>query len=215
MKNLGIDTNVPITSGWQPPHVPETVRQVAGQDHITFVARYLKNPRRGGLTKLEAELIARKRLFIVSVFEENPTSPAYFSMMQGRQDGRLAAMRAADCRQPKLTPVYLTVDYDASPSDLPAIRNYFRKAYVELVASEYLLGVYGSDLVCQDLAAFFRYAFNYEPYLWLSMSAGWERAGRSSYPYALKQLAMGSTDAYDFDVSDTHAGGWMPAPAGG
>lgn len=102
-----------------------------------------------------------------SVYERGePTGPEYFTSAQANQDVGLFLDWALMVGQPVGTPVFLTVDYDADPSDVGA---YIETFHNTLKPHGFLTGVYGSGSVCS-------WAKNagYGHFTWLAQSDKWD-----------------------------------------
>lgn len=194
---LGCDTATPIT---------KSSLQTLISGGYTFVGRYLGSH----LTSDEVKLITEGGLYIVSLYEKNPTKLSYFTAAQGQLDAIRAIKKAKDLGQPLRTPIYFTVDYDASPSDirggintyLEAIRDEFKKE-----GNPYKLGLYGSGMVL-------KYFQNTYTYTWLAGAAAW-RESKDYTGWSIKQYANGTTIRsgagsikIDKDQSNGAAGGW-------
>lgn len=198
---LGCDTATTITSARL---------QTLLNGGYTFVARYL-----GGnyaLTATEKTTITNGGLYIVSIWESgSPTSSSYFTTTQGTTDATNAITAAQAIGQPSGTPIYFTVDYDASDSDVSgAIKNYLKAVKSVFIDQgyPYALGLYGSGAVLT-------YYKNTFTYTWLAGATGWR--GSSTYTdWALKQhdnnTALGSGSGsitIDKDDSNGAGGGWQ------
>lgn len=157
-----------------------------------FVGRYynINNPGKN-LTYAEANFLSALGIKIIAVWENGfPTSSAYFSYKKGFADGAAAYEYASSViHQPALTPIYFAVDYDASISDTnKEIIAYFTgigDAFNQISPgnSGYLIGVYGSGLVCKTLLAAQKVT-----YCWLAQSKGW--SGYNTFKvYNIRQLA--------------------------
>lgn len=159
------------------------------QEGYNFVCRYynINNPSKN-LTYAEANFLSSVGLDIVAVWENGfPTSSSYFSEQKGIYDGTAAYQYASlTILQPKKTPIYFAVDYDASEVEIDgAITAYFTgisKAFKQL-GSDYTIGVYGSGLVCRKIKN-----EGVASHSWLAQSTGW-RESRIYKDYNIKQLA--------------------------
>ncbi len=198
---LGCDTATTITSA-------RLATLVNGG--YTFVGRYLAGSY--ALTASEKNIITGGGLYIVSIWEKgSPTSSSYFTAEKGTSDAKSAISAAQAIGQPSGTPIYFTVDYDASASDISGpIKNYLQAVKAVFVEQNYpyALGLYGSGAVLT-------YYQNTFTYTWLAGASGW--SGSSTYTgYALKQYSNGTTIGsgtgqitIDKDDSNGSAGGWM------
>lgn len=191
---------------------------------VVFVGRYYAVSSASAwkvLTVPEAQAVSAAGLYIVSIWEENPTQVSYFTYPQGRTDGRNAFnLAAGQFGQPPDTPVYFAVDYDAVPADRPSIVDYFygvRQGYTDLVLAQcqagrsvgpYYTGVYGScDVLtwCRGLGL--------ATYFWQAYAPAWS-AGRNAADWPGYQLRQRGADqtmcgiSIDPDVSSGAGGGW-------
>ncbi len=160
---------------------------------FNFVCRYynINNPAKN-LTFAEANYLTSAGLRIVTVWENGfPTISSYFSHQKGIADGTAAYEYASNViKQPSGTPIYFAVDYDASQTDInDRILSYFEgiiEGFGHLSSTQrdpvYLIGVYGSGLVCKSLLA-----ANKVTYTWLAQSQGW-RGYKTFTQYNIKQL---------------------------
>ena len=194
---LGCDTATKLTQG---------TLQTLVNEKYTFVGRYLN-----ALTPEERTYILREGLFIVSLYEwGNPTHIGYFTAARGSKDADNAIQKARALGQPVNTPIYFTVDYDASPSDmaggitqyLQAVKHVFGKA-----GNPYELGLYGSGAVLS-------YFKNTYPYTWLAAATAW-RGSKDYSGWSIKQNRTNQTIGagagkitIDTDESNGAAGGW-------
>ena len=195
---LGCDTATPIT---------ESRLQTLRSEGYTFVGRYLGNH----LTLDEKNIITKGGLFIVSLYERNPTHVGYFTDAQGRHDAARAINKAQKLGQPFGTPIYFTVDYDAPDSDIAGnIKIYLQaiKAVFKENGNPYKLGLYGSGAVLR----YFEHTYTYT---WLSGATGW-RKSRDYTGWAIKQYQNGTTIGsgagkitIDKNESNGAAGGWQ------
>lgn len=138
----GIDCAVPLTAE------KAKAMYAAG---MRFACRYLVPASMAWkrLTRAEAEAITAAGLKIVSVFQRG-TNDAKGGAANGARDGKAAYLEAKAIGQPEGTAIYFAVDYDAQPADYTAIEAYLRAAAKELPG--YLVGVYGSFAVVEEMA---------------------------------------------------------------
>ena len=176
----------------------------------SFVGMYYfdKSGFKQQLTKAVALALSAEMLYVVSVYENGyPTHSAYFSAAQGATDGAMAVQRATEAGQPKGTPIYAAVDFDAMQRDLIAITAYFKSYHAVLKAHGYISGVYGNGLVCSALVA-----GELAGKTWLSGATAWR-----GYSFWLKSadIVQGRTTlvlGMDCDLDTTAAsggGGWQ------
>ena len=166
------------------------------------------------LTPAEAEALSAAGLYVVAVFENAPTQASYFSHAKGVSDGAAAFRYAADqIGQPLSSPIYFTVDYDASSGDLGGVIADYFTGLAEAFAAEshggdsYPIGVYGSGLTCSQLTARGAVTFT-----WLAQSSGWS----GFHTFTTWNLKQGPTQtvlglSVDLDQSQGHGGGFQVA----
>ena len=147
----------------------------------TFVGRYLPGSAYP-ISLNEKNTIVAANLSIVSLFEQNSTSASYFTQTQGSADAGTAIYGAYSMGQPLGTPIYFTVDYDASDADISGcITQYLVAIYQKFAIFNhpYKIGLYGSGAVLE-------YFKDYTDYLWLAQSPGWRGAKAFSH-FCIKQ----------------------------
>ena len=154
----------------------------------SFVCRYYNvNNLSKNLSYPEANFLSAAGLSIVVVWENGfPTGSSYFSYNKGVVDATAAYEYASQTiKQPDFTPIYFAVDYDASESEVDGvISDYFKGVVSVISGSNYLVGVYGSGLVCEKIKA-----AGYAGYTWLAQSTGW-RGSQTYKDYNLRQRAQ-------------------------
>lgn len=172
----------------------------------TFICRYINV-----LTPSEKKIITDAGLFVVSIWEKgSPTEAKYFTATKGTSDATSAIAAAKDLGQPEGTPIYFTVDYDASESDVSGAITKYLQAVKAVFANQgypYKLGLYGSGAVL----GFFKNTFTYT---WLAGATGW-RGSKDFTGYTMKQYGFNTTIGsgagkitIDKDDSNGSAGGW-------
>lgn len=175
----------------------------------TFIGRYLRH-----LTEEEAQLITKYGLYIVSIFEKNPTHREYFTAVQGEKDAAEAIKLAKQLGQTPGKPIYFTVDFDATKEEVEGCINEYLQAVkaefdsnIDNKEKHYALGLYGSGAVLTR----FRDQFTYT---WLAGASGW-RGSKGYTGWSLKQHANGTVIKYgtktfqiDKDESNGEGGGW-------
>ena len=148
---------------------------------IDFVFRYYSTTttqRQKRLTRSEAEAISAAGIQIGVVYEDNPTSPAYFSQSRGHQDGVNAYHTARNLLQPAASCIYFAVDYDAAPAEIAGrILDYFNGVNQGMKdagggVNNYAIGVYGSGAVCD----FIKTHCAPVTFSWLAESQKWLRS---------------------------------------
>jgi hypothetical protein len=193
---LGCDTSVTITAARL---------QSLISDKYTFVGRYL-----GGsyaMSQTEAKRISTGGLYIVSIWEKGrPTSVSYFTSAQGTSDGQGAIAAAKALGQPAGTPIYFTVDYDASAADIKGPITAYLQAIKKVFEDDnnyYALGLYGSGAVLS-------YFKNTYKHTWLAGASAWRGSGAFT-DWFLRQYDNNTTVGsfpVDKDDSNGSAGGW-------
>jgi len=151
---------------------------------IGFVGRYYSRMTHIAgkvLSPAEAQLLSAANLTIVAVYEDGPTSAAYFSAARGAADANGAMQQAAAVGQPAGSAIYFTVDYDAAPADIAgAISQYFA-AVAATIGGKFQVGVYGSGAVCTAMLN-----AGSATLAWLAQSTGW--TGHAQFnAWAIKQ----------------------------
>lgn len=176
---------------------------------IQYVARYLGNSWKS-MDKPEADAILDAGLKIVSIWETNPTNVAYFTKDKGISDAKEASSYANTIEQTEGSAIYFAVDYDAQPSDMASILNYF-SGVRDGMDKSYKVGVYGSYSVLQTL---FRY--HAVDFYWQTTS--WSRGNVADFIHIL-QYQHNTTLAgiqVDYNEFSNSAGSWsrIVSPAG-
>lgn len=131
---------------------------------IQFIGRYLGNGWKS-MNKKEADTIINTGLKLVSIWETNPTKASYFSRNKGISDGQEATKYAKSIGQTSKSAIYFTVDYDARPSDLAVILDYFA-GVKEGIDKDYKVGAYGPYSVMQKLYENKAAQFYWQTYAW-------------------------------------------------
>jgi len=139
-----------------------------------FVCRYYARNTKKAIGLAEARALSAAGLNIVVIWEDVPTSTAYFSHSRGVDDATSAYHAAMLLGQPAESPIYFAVDYDAPPDAIAgAIADYFKgvddgfKA-IAMGSSVHPIGVYGSGATCSWLLKRGMATFS-----WLAQSTKW------------------------------------------
>jgi peptidoglycan hydrolase-like protein with peptidoglycan-binding domain len=111
--------------------------------------RYVSNETSKNLSLSEYAAL-KKNGFAVGLVWEASAGAALKGYSQGVSDARKANTQADSLKYPKTAAIYYAVDIDDAPSDLPAIREYFRGVND---GSPRKFGVYGSYSVMQGVTA--------------------------------------------------------------
>lgn len=178
-----------------------TVKQLR-QAGIEAIGRYLGDPGSWKtMSPSEAKNILEAGLAIFSIWETNPTRRAYFSAQQGSHDAVAATRYAQAIGQPQGTPIYFTVDYDASVVDMGPIITYFHA--VKAALNGYSVGAYGSYRVIEELRQTGAADYFYQTYAW---SAGELSEYAHLYQFQNDQTVAGIR--VDFDNVIKSEGVW-------
>lgn len=136
----------------------DVATDTTGQAHAIKAAGYgavglYLRPDRASIAMVEG--LHSVGIKVWSIFEKGiPTHAAYFSETQGKTDSIDAVAFAVEIGQPKGTPIFFCVDYDAASDELATvIRQYFQAVHSYCKSKNYLVGVYGSGLTCSKLIA--------------------------------------------------------------
>lgn len=172
---------------------------------ITHVGRYLsKNSK--GITATEAAIIKAAGLNIVSVYENGSTNVSHFTAANASADLLDAYNQAKAIGQPEVAgnAIYFTVDFDAQPTDMPAILAYFQAIKKQLTS--YKVGAYGNYAVLNYLKAHNAADYYWQTYAW---SSGQQCDFTNIYQYKNDTTLTGVSFAVDYDdlVTDD-VGAW-------
>jgi Rv2525c-like, glycoside hydrolase-like domain/Uncharacterized protein conserved in bacteria (DUF2272) len=212
----GISTNRRVTN-----------RVTCLQQHgIDFVCRYYSHTTQQAekrITPPEADAIVQAGMNIVTVYEDGPTNPGYFSRGRGQRDATHAHAAAQEIQQPAGSAIYFAVDFDANIADTNGpITEYFegvKDGLTQAGGPDYEIGVYGSGRVCSRI----KEDRNLVKYSWLAESTGW--AGSGSYAtFNIKQIIAtndlcqldgGVGGDYEDNISTTDYGAFPLVTVGG
>ncbi len=176
-------------------------------DGFTWVARYINPGKSQPLTVAEAAHLSAQGLYIVSAWEQgSPTTDGYFSADSGMATGAAAVLVATALGQPKGTPIYFAVDYDAEIADLPDIRAYIQNIQARVKLAGFVCGVYGSGLVCEYL-----YQSGFVSKTWLAQSTGFTGYTAWRDKADIVQGIEMNWNGLDVDLNESagDAGGWQ------
>lgn len=157
-----------------------------------------------------AKLLSDKGFYVVSIYESGfPTSVDYFTETNAQRDGERIIACAESAKQPRATPIYPCVDYNAELAHLSAIAAYFGTVHRIVKSADYLLGVYGSGLVCRHLTE-----LGLVCKTWLSESTAFR--GHQDWLEKANIVQIKSTTLHGIDVdlnrtAATGGGGWRIA----
>jgi hypothetical protein len=191
---------------------PETMTLAEAKElysaDVRFVGRYYSSSAWKRLTPAEAKDIKAAGLFIVSIWEDGPTQPLYFSAGRGDYDISVALGQAHECGQPKGSSIFGTVDFDCPEANIPQILNYAEAFHAVNKNAGYNTGWYGSGLVLQKIKD-----AGYGNLFMLAESTGWTgyQKFRASGQATIVQSIGGVRNGinYDGDQSNGAGGGWM------
>jgi hypothetical protein len=125
------------------------------EEGCTFACRPYSHDTEGRLTREEADALLQAGVRIVSFWKNSRYEGlSHYTHQAGLADGAAACQQADALGQPRGTPIYFTVDYDAAPEEIQRhILPYFsgvREAISRFSSyTPYRMGVYGSAGVCQ------------------------------------------------------------------
>lgn len=173
---------------------------------LDFVARYYRDPasRWPALTPREARRLSALGLNIVTVWESHSGTVGYFSYASGYNDALSAYRQAYAVGQPVGSAIYFAVDFNAGPSQLYYIDQYFRGINAGLYSASrgrpaFRVGVYGSGYICDAMRR-----ARLAQYSWLSNSTAW--AGSQSYAgWNIRQHGPLATLSFNHDFNDARA----------
>jgi hypothetical protein len=180
-----------------------TIAEVISKAGATFLGRYYANSGKKRLRNTEAHALRSAGVKIVAVWEDgSPTRPGYFSYAKGVDDSTSAYHDALVIGQPKGTPIYFAVDFDASQIEIAGVLNdYFRGIAAGFTAAssgnpEHPVGVYGSGATCSWILG-----RGLATYSWLAMSPGWK--GSDFDGWSIKQSRGDSFAGVEFDADES------------
>lgn len=199
--NLGCDTATVLDS---------TKIKALANKNMTFVGRYLPGSNYP-ITKSEKDLLLANNFSIISIWERGaPISVSYFSSSRGTSDAQQAIAGATNIGQPKGTPIYFAVDYDAPVSDINgSIANYVAAIIAEFKrqGNPYKVGLYGSGAVLERFRSNVSYGM---------LAAGWSWRGTAAYShhcimqYVTTKVYLADGTYFTIDENDAsdNAGAW-------
>ncbi len=149
LRATAADTSAPLT---------ERFLDAIQRQGVTTVARYYDYPDETlpgkTLTQAERDMVAARGLSLVVVFQHHNDQLASFTTERGAGDAARALELAVAMHQPAGSAIYFGVDGPwRSDADLDRITAYFRAVDTAMAGSGYRVGVYGSGLTCQLMAA--------------------------------------------------------------
>lgn len=202
----GLDTSSPVSA---------SVANSAFSSGYKFLIRYYTRAPGSAklLTKAEAQAISNAGLYVNIIYQDANNYYGAFNTQNGIDDATWAYHYAKNTiNQPKGTPIYFAVDYDATSAQISGgIQDYFRavcSTIISLGSSNnygFQVGVYGSGNVCSQMLV------SGISTRWLAGATGW--GGSSTYTgWDIKQLASTVTiGGIPFDQNEsklTYGGGW-------
>lgn len=134
----------------------------------TFIGRYLSKSAWKALTKTEARRIALNDLYIVSVYQNNNNKPEFFTQARGIADAKDALIKAYSVGQPKGSPIYFAVDFDAysSAQSMSKVYSYFAGVISVFKGTGYDVGIYGSYGTCKSVRDKFGLKYVWQTLAW-------------------------------------------------
>lgn len=202
---LGCDTATRVTS--------RRLRTLQ-DEKFKFVGRYLNRVEgaHDELTRAEAERICDGGMYVVSIYEDGKANtPSYFSCSQGITDAKEAVALAEDIGQPRGTYIYFTVDCDVTEAQLTSkIVPYFQGVLSILENSDYLLGVYGPERVCQYICGDFTTSKRCAWYVdnsWLAANGTYDTWNMRQYRFNKWIGSEQGKICVDYDESSRYGGG--------
>ncbi|MHB1802803.1 MAG: glycoside hydrolase domain-containing protein [Actinomycetes bacterium] len=169
---------------------------------VVAVGRYLAPGLPKCLTAHEAQAISAADLDIFTCFETT-ASRALGGAGAGQQDGLIAAALAQQAGQPNGTPIYATVDFDASPIQMSTVMAYLTA--FGLACAPYLGGVYGSFMVLESAKQAGAVRFFWQSLAW--SSGALPTTGTHLYQSEIDQTLAGVPVDLDQIISSLY-GGW-------
>jgi LysM repeat protein len=181
--------------------IHQTVAEGLKENGIEYVGRYLGNSWKS-IREKECDALINAGLKIVSIWETNPTFPAYFTKNQGSADAKMASAFAKSIGQREGSAIYFAVDFDAQVGDMKGILNYFEGIREELDRI-YKVGVYGSYDVLKIL-----HSNSAADYYW--QTGAWSRGKIASFidilQFDFNQRLLGIQ--VDYNQFFNSAGSW-------
>lgn len=201
----GFDCAAPVQAAW--------AGELAALGY-EFFARYYRRAlvSKWAVSPEEAKPLFDAGLWALAVFQNTSDTPAYFTEAAAIADAQAAVAKARQMGQPPSTAIYFAVDCNPDESQIArAIIPYFDRVMHAIVPEGYLVGVYGSGLVCRRVLTSSRAA-----YAWLSNAKGW-RGSVDYFDWHVHQTSLPFTLPFglqvdnDEAVSPQMAGLWRPA----
>lgn len=189
-----------------------TQLSIAGYE---FFARYYRRTvvSRYAISPEEAKPLFDKGLWALAIYQNTSDKPEYFTDANALADGGAAVAKAAQMKQPKSSTIYFAVDCNPDEAQIDRlVLPYFDKIMAAVVTAGYVVGVYGSGLVCRKVLS-----SSYAKCAWLSNAMGW-RGSREYHDWAVRQTSLPKKLPFGLEVDDDeaispqHAGLWKPLP---
>jgi hypothetical protein len=190
-QSAAVSTTTGVDYAWYSPS-PSSLKSSG----YTFVCRYLSFDTTGkNLTKSEANSLIAGGLNIVSNWEygANDTLSGY---NLGVTDAKAADSQASAAGAPSTRPIYFSVDFDATSSDMSAISSYFDG--VASVIGVARTGAYGSYYVVSHLFDAGKIKWGWQTYAW--SSGQWD--SRAQLRQTQNGIANGNMDLDEGVVAD-------------
>ena len=174
---------------------------------VGWIGRYYSYNHAKNLQASEAAAILAAGFNIVSIWEARGNLYSSFTEANGLREAAAALDQAQSLGQPAGTCIYFAVDFDASRAQIAMAITLYFKAVNEVLAGHYLVGVYGSGLVCGSLAD-----AGLAKFAWLAGATGWQ--GAQDFPrWNIRQGTEGDPWGFGFSIDTDNSagenyGGW-------
>jgi hypothetical protein len=175
----------------------------------TFIGRYLSKSTWKALPKPEARLISLNGLYIVSVYQNSNNKPEFFTPSRGTADAKDALIKAISIGQPKGSPIYFAVDFDAysSAQSMSKVYSYFDAVIKVFKGTGYDVGIYGSYGTCDSVQKKFGLKYVWQTLAW-SKRKVLPNANLYQYKIDLPLPENPSFGNVDLNESNGVGGGW-------
>jgi hypothetical protein len=177
----------------------------------TFIGRYLSKYAWKALTKTEARRIALNDLYIVSVYQNSGNGAQFFTTSRGVADAKDALIRAISVGQPKGSPIYFAVDFDAysSAKSMSSVYSYFAGVLSVFKNSGYDVGIYGSYGTVKSVRAKFGLKYVWQTLAW-SKKKVLDDANLYQWKIDTPLPENARFGNVDLNESNGAGGGWKP-----
>lgn len=107
-----------MATGFDTSFNTENMASTIAAGGFSFVGRYLCQANWKRITDAEVAALKAAGLDIVLLYEDEPTSDAYFQIRRGSKDVSLAMRQATSLGAVNVTAIYFTVNYDATQATI-------------------------------------------------------------------------------------------------